>query len=311
MADFTVEAVRDAVVNAGLRFPDHVIEQVVAAVETGKNLVLTGPPGTGKTTLAYVTAEVAQRALLCTGFLPTTATTEWTTFETIGGLQPTVEGLIFRPGMFVEAIESGRWLVVDELNRANFDRAFGQLFTVLSGQPVVLPFKRPGRTMPLAIVPPGVKDPPNTDPIKVPASWRIVATMNAFDKNLLFEMSFALMRRFAFIEVVPPCEADYRALLDGEGQVVTRLLPLRHLKELGPAIFLDAAAYAARRAGTAGSQSRLLYEVFYAYFLPQFEGVDDDTASELYEAVADVLDEPEQVEAQRTIAQVLGVDLGS
>ena len=30
--------------------------------------------------------------MLCTGYLPTTATTEWTTFETIGGFQPTAEG---------------------------------------------------------------------------------------------------------------------------------------------------------------------------------------------------------------------------
>jgi hypothetical protein len=83
--------------------------------------------------LAYLAAEVAREAMFCTGYLPTTATSEWTTFETIGGLQPTPDGLIFRPGLFVEAIESGRWLVIDELNRSNFDRAFGQLFTVLSG----------------------------------------------------------------------------------------------------------------------------------------------------------------------------------
>src|SRR5205807_6666363 len=139
------------------------------AIQTGKNLVLTGPPGTGKTTLAYLTAEVGHRALLCTGYLPTTATTDWTTFETIGGLQPSVEGLIFRPGMFVEAIETGRWLVVDELNRANFDRAFGQLFTVLSGQPVVLPFRRSGRTQPGAIAPAGAEAPVASAPIRVPA----------------------------------------------------------------------------------------------------------------------------------------------
>ena len=309
MADFTVARLSKAAEAAGLRFPDHVVEQVVAAVDAGKHVVLTGPPGTGKTTLAYLAAEVAQDAMLCTGFLPTTATTEWTTFETIGGLQPTMEGLIFRPGMFVEAIETGRWLVVDELNRANFDRAFGQLFTVLSGQAVVLPFKRRGQTIPVAIVPSGVEAPPKTDYIRVPSTWRIMATMNVFDKNLLFEMSFALMRRFAFVEVVPPDEDAYRDLIAGPGEIVGRLLGLRALKQLGPAVFIDAARYAARRAATAPSESRLLYEVFYAYLLPQFEGIDDDRAARLFDHVAALLDPPEQAEARRTVEEVLGVEL--
>jgi energy-coupling factor transporter ATP-binding protein EcfA2 len=309
MGDFNVASVSKATESAGLIIPEHVVEQLVAAIDAGKHVVLTGPPGTGKTTLAYIAAEVAQQALMCTGYLPTTATTEWSTFETIGGLQPTAEGLIFRAGMFVEAIESGKWLVVDELNRANFDRAFGQLFTVLSGQAVVLPFHRRGQTIPVAIVPFGVEPPPRTDFIRVPHSWRIVATMNVFDKNLLFEMSFALMRRFAFIEVVPPDEEAYRTLIGGPGEVVGQLLGLRALKELGPAVYIDAARYAARRAATVPSESRLLYEVFYAYLLPQFEGIDDERANRLFETVADVFEPAEQSEAHRTIEDVLGVEL--
>lgn len=309
MEAFTAENLAKAALDDGLLLPDYCVDQLVAAIDAGKHVILTGPPGTGKTTMAYLAAEVAQRAMFCTGYLPTTATSEWTTFETIGGLQPTADGLIYRPGLFVDAIEQGRWLVIDELNRSNFDRAFGQLFTVLAGQAVVLPFKRKGQTKPISLVPAGEEPPEKTDMIRVPANWRIIATMNVFDKNLLFDMSYALMRRFAFIEVGTPPQSAYEQLLEGPGEIVAKLLPLRRFSDLGPAIYLDAAKYAARRAKDGPGDSRLLYEVFYAYFLPQFEGMEDRRATSLYRAVAQHLDPPEQAEAQRTISEVLGVEL--
>ena len=310
MNGFTALELDRAARDAGMIYPFPVLEQLVAAIDAGKHVVLTGPPGTGKTTLSYLVAELGQRSMLCTGYLPTTATTEWTTFETIGGFQPTSDGLIFRPGMFVESIVNGRWLVIDELNRSNFDRAFGQLFTVLSGQAVVVPFKRAGHTDPIALVPSGVPAPQDTDVIRVPASWRIVATMNVFDKNLLFEMSYALMRRFAFVEVISPSDEEFRELLEGPGDVVMDLLPLRSFRDLGPAVYLDAAKYAARRSTDIDvTRSRVLYELFYAYFLPQFEGVDDFEATNLYRVVAPMFEAPEQAEVQRTIGEVLGVEL--
>jgi hypothetical protein len=173
----------------------------------------------------------------------------------------------------------------------------------------VLPFRRSGQVRPISLVPHGVEPPDGTDPIRVPASWRIIATMNAMDKHLLFDMSYALMRRFAFIEVGTPPQEAYEQLLEGPGEIVAKLLPLRRYSDLGPAIYLDAAKYAARRAKDDVTESRLLYEVFYAYFLPQFEGMEDRRATTLYRSVAQHLDPPEQAEAQRTISEVLGVEL--
>ena len=71
----------------------------------------------------------------------------------------------------------------------------------------------------------------------------------------------------------------------------------------------DAAKFAVRRQEDEPTRSRLLYEIFYGYFLPQFEGIDDESAIELYQTVSELFEPAEQTEARRTIGEVFGTPL--
>ncbi|NJO07489.1 MAG: AAA family ATPase, partial [Chloroflexaceae bacterium] len=100
----------------------------------------------------------------------------------------------------------GVWLVIDELNRAPVDAAFGSLLTTLGGQrtPLTVPTSTGEVAVPL------------------PRDFRIIGTLNSFDRHFLNQMSEALKRRFVFIDILPPPRsaaaaeqalALYRALL--------------------------------------------------------------------------------------------------
>jgi len=302
-----------------VKLEDDLYATVVATLESGKHIILTGPPGTAKTTLAQAVADTAKRLGLCDGYLLTTATADWTTYETIGGLRPKgANPLEFEPGHFLKAISDRQWLVIDELNRSQFDRAFGQLFTVLSGQAVTLPYTRPGADAPLTLLPEGAAAPSGkSDVLEIPREWRIVATMNVFDKSLLFEMSYALMRRFAFIEVPSPADATFEALIDGwaedsdeAAEAAKALLPVRKVKDIGPAVYGDIARFAAQRLRLGDIDPKeLCYQAFYSYLLPQFEGVTDEQGTQLFKVLASAMGGSKREEIRMTLNKVLGLEL--
>jgi hypothetical protein len=122
--------------------------------------------------------------------------------------------------------------------------------------------------------------------------------MNVYDKSYLFAMSFAFMRRFAFVDVDLPEEALYLRLLerwkgnynleglpgaeanDLDAELKALLLDDNALKKrraLGPAIAKDMLHYVGDRYPGKGQNETVLHllgEAFLLYAVPQLDGLD-------------------------------------
>ncbi len=196
--------------------PPGVVGQLSEMLERKKQVILYGPPGTGKTYYAEQTALdiIARRNLRClpsqlserqktwiqsqNGSCPYLAVCtfhpSYTYEDFIEGYRPEGKSFSLQPGIFrrLAAVAQTRpdksfVLLIDEINRGNLPKIFGELITLLE------PSKRGSITTLLPL---------SGDSFRVPANLYLIGTMNTADRSTLL-LDTALRRRFAFKELLP------------------------------------------------------------------------------------------------------------
>jgi hypothetical protein len=173
------------------------LREWVARLNRKKQIVLQGPPGTGKTFLARGMARVLISNSLgiveLVQFHPSYAYEDF-----MQGIRPDLIGTALsfrvRDGRFIEFCDKARRvapspavLIIDELNRANLAKVFGELMYLLE-------YRR--ETVPLAV---------DGRKFSIPDNVLIIGTMNTADRSIAL-VDHALRRRFSFIHLTPNYE---------------------------------------------------------------------------------------------------------
>jgi 5-methylcytosine-specific restriction protein B len=229
----------EALAESLLLTPDS-LQRIVRLLDDRGQCLFYGPPGTGKT---YVARRLATLLAGSDGRVTVVQFHAAYAYEDfVEGFRPRldrgrstfelVEGPLKRLARRAQGDPSRRYLlVIDELNRANVARVFGELYYLLEyrGESVTLQY--------------------SGEPFRLPPNLLIVGTMNTADRSIAL-VDLALRRRFYFVPFFPDeppvagllqryLERHHPRLLWLAGAVerANRLLQDRHTA-IGPSYFL-------------------------------------------------------------------------
>jgi hypothetical protein len=118
--------------------------------------------------------------------------------------------------------------------------------------------------------------------------------MNSHDQDLLFELSQALLRRFALVSLNPPCAETHIEILrpmcannNDAISVIHRLLALPNRK-FGPAITIDFARYLTETLQAGVDRRIAVEEATVMYLGAQIPGFNLEVKSEIVEHLLSV-----------------------
>lgn len=192
------QALSDKLRERGFVISDETVARIWTGLQSARIVVLQGVPGTGKSTLAKLLPEVLLPPFGENSRTFARMDKDVTYENAIGGRTITADDRIgpelgFLSKAVVACHESadGHWLVIDELNRGDSDAMLTPILDALSAEHGTIehPHMFPDELRESAI-------------LTIPASFRIIGTMNQLDQRL-WNLSWALRERVAFVDIPP------------------------------------------------------------------------------------------------------------